>query len=48
MESATDIRCGLLYLPTLRGGEGERRMEERMAVALPFPFVPAIWHVGRV
>jgi len=48
MESVREIKCGLLYLPTLRVGEAERRIEERMAVTLPLPFVPAIWHVGRV
>lgn len=44
----TDIKCGLLYLPSFRGGEADRRIDEMIAVTLPFPFVPAIWHVGRV
>jgi len=48
MESVTEIKCGLVNLPSLRGGEAERRMAERMAVTLPLPFVPAMWHVGRV
>ena len=43
-----DNRCGLLNRPTESGGDDAWRIEERRAETLPFPFVPAIWHVGRL
>lgn len=48
IESRTDKRWGLLNRPTESGGDEAWRMEESRAETLPFPLVPAMWHVGRL
>jgi len=46
MESRTEIRCGLLNLPTVN--PLACNIEATSAETLPFPLVPVIWIVGRV